>query len=83
MYGGRDDDIEGNHGNDLIFGNGPDGTLREDDIAGGGSANDGKIFDNVRLGLGVLLLDGFDTIHGDNGNNTVGDDDATSATTPG
>ncbi len=43
IYGGLGDDyIEGNHGNDLIFGNdfhGTDGPQDEDDIAGGGSAN--------------------------------------------
>jgi Ca2+-binding RTX toxin-like protein len=86
-----DDEIEGNHGNDLMFGNGrpgtPDNEHDEDDIAGGGSANptapagnpgasSSKIFDNAREGLGAALLDGFDTIHGDSANNTVGDDDA-------
>ena len=78
IYGGIDDDeIEGNHGNDLIFGDGSNGGgLDEDDIAGGGSANDGKIRDDVRAGLGANLLDGADTIHGDNADGTLGDEDA-------
>jgi Ca2+-binding RTX toxin-like protein len=81
IYGGLGDDaIEGDHGNDLIFGNGPPGTpdtgQDEDDIAGGGSADDGKIFDDNRLNLGANLLDGADTIHGDSANDEVGDDDA-------
>ncbi len=77
VRGGLGDDyIEGNHGNDLLFGNGDgENGQDEDDIAGGGSANDGFI-DDDRAGLGVALLDGFDTIHGDNGDNSVGDDDA-------
>jgi Ca2+-binding RTX toxin-like protein len=71
-----DDEIEGNHGNDLVFGNGDNVSGHdEDDITGGGSANDGKI-DNDRLLLGAGLLDGHDTIHGDNGAADAGDDDA-------
>ncbi len=71
------DEIEGNHGNDLIFGNGtlaagPD----QDDIAGGGSADDGKIRNDQRLNLGANLLDGHDTIHGDSADDTAGDHDA-------
>ncbi len=44
IYGGLGDDyVEGNHGNDLIFGNGTAAVGHdEDDINGGGSANDGK-----------------------------------------
>jgi Ca2+-binding RTX toxin-like protein len=77
IYGGAgDDEIEGNHGNDLIFGDGTGSPAHdEDDIAGGGSADDGKI-DNDRLNLGANLLDGADTIHGDSANGEVGDDDA-------
>jgi Ca2+-binding RTX toxin-like protein len=72
-----DDEIEGNHGNDLIFGDGTGGAGHdEDDIAGGGSADDGKIFDDARDGLGAELLDGADTIHGDTADDTLGDDDA-------
>ncbi len=73
-----DDAIEGNHGNDLIFGNAlnaGDGGQDEDDIVGGGSADDGVI-DDSRLNLGANLLDGADTIHGDSTNNITGDDDA-------
>ena len=78
IYGGLGDDyVEGNHGNDLIFGNGTAAVGHdEDDINGGGSANDGRILVNARLGLGASLLDGFDTIHGDSGDATAGDDDA-------
>ncbi len=77
LGGVGDDTIEGDHGNDVIFGDGTGGAGHdEDDIAGGGSANDGKIFETARLGLGAALLDGADTIHGDSGNDTVGDDDA-------
>jgi Ca2+-binding RTX toxin-like protein len=77
LGGVGDDEIEGNHGNDLIFGDGTAGPGHdEDDIAGGGSANDGKIFDNARAGLGAALLDGADTIHGDSTDDEVGDDDA-------
>ena len=60
LGGDGDDEIEGNHGNDLLLGN-----ADEDDIAGGGSANDGKIFDGVRVGNGGALLDGADIVHGD------------------
>jgi Ca2+-binding RTX toxin-like protein len=71
-----DDEIEGGHGNDLIFGNGT-GVLGqdEDDIVGGGSADDGKIWNDARLNFGANLLDGHDTIHGDSADDTVGDDD--------
>ncbi len=63
-----DDYIEGNHGNDLIFGNGTAGTGQdEDDIAGGGSANDGASSTTPGSGSAPALLDGFDTIHGDSG----------------
>ncbi len=83
-----DDEIEGNHGNDLIFGNGSAvgaGPVEdEDDITGGGSANDGKI-DDDRAGLGDRLRDGADVIHGDafedaggflDTDDAVGDEDA-------
>jgi Ca2+-binding RTX toxin-like protein len=75
LGGVGDDELEGNHGNDLIFGNG-DGVPGhdEDDITGGGSADDGKI-DDDRLNLGAGLLDGHDTIHGDDGLDDAGDDD--------
>jgi Ca2+-binding RTX toxin-like protein len=77
LGGVGDDEIEGNHGNDLIFGDGTaTGGQDEDDIAGGGSADDGKIDDDVRLNLGANLLDGADTIHGDSTDDEVGDDDA-------
>ena len=72
-----DDTIEGNHGNDLIFGNGTgDLGQDEDDVNGGGSADDGRIFAEARAGLGANLLDGADTIHGDSTDNQQGDDDA-------
>ena len=70
LGGDGDDEIEGNHGNDLIFGNGD-----QDDIAGGGSADDGKIWDTMRLSSGANLLDGADTIHGDDADATLGDGD--------
>lgn len=77
LGGVGDDEIEGNHGNDVIFGDGASGAGHdEDDIAGGGSADDGKLWNDSRLGLGANLLDGADTIHGDSTDDTAGDDDA-------
>ena len=76
--GGADDEIEGNHGNDLIYGDGGDTDAAndgEDDIAGGGSADDGKIWDDLRVMNGAHLLDGSDVIHGDDADATEGNHD--------
>ncbi|HEU5083458.1 MAG TPA: calcium-binding protein [Acidimicrobiales bacterium] len=84
IWGGTgDDEIEGGHGGDLVFGNAPDGHPDtevagpdddEDDIVGGGSADDGVI-DGARLNVGANLLDGADVVHGDEGLADAGDDD--------
>ena len=55
--GAGDDYVEGNHGDDTIWGN-----AGEDDLIGGGSANDGVIFGGAPADD---LLDGADTIYGD------------------
>jgi Ca2+-binding RTX toxin-like protein len=67
LDGGDDFDImEGNHGADTLYGG-----AGEDDLAGGGSANDGVI-DAGRVGDG--LLDGADVMYGgDDGDVMTGD----------
>ena len=72
-----DDEIEGNHGNDLIFGNGTAGSRRMTMTTSPAAAPPTTArSDDDRLGLGANLLDGHDTIHGDSTDDAVGDDDA-------
>ena len=60
MHGGLDDDyMEGNHGADTMWGN-----AGQDDLIGGGSANDGWIGGGAPADG---LLDGGDTIYGGHG----------------
>jgi Ca2+-binding RTX toxin-like protein len=66
--GGDDDYVEGNAGNDTLSGN-----LGRDDVIGGGSANDGVI---SATSVGDTLLDGSDTIHGNESGDAIAGDNA-------
>ena len=69
VNGGNDDDyIEGNAGSDTLNGN-----AGRDDIIGGGSANDGVI---SPTSVGDGLLDGNDTIHGNESGDAIAGDNA-------
>ncbi|MCW2965427.1 MAG: hypothetical protein JWO17_2679 [Actinomycetia bacterium] len=69
VNGGNDDDyVEGNAGNDTLNGN-----AGRDDIIGGGSASNGVISPTSD---GNTLLDGADTIHGNESGDAIAGDNA-------
>ena len=75
VNGGADDDYaEGNVGADTINGN-----TGRDDLVGGGSANDGVI---SATSVGNGLIDGADTMHGNESGDVVSGDNARVARQP-
>ena len=75
VNGGADDDYaEGNVGADTINGN-----TGRDDLVGGGSANDGVI---SATSVGNGLIDGADTMHGNESGDVVSGDNARIARQP-